>query len=382
MLYLHHILLCRQIMGNGVLDIFAAAVALTLAIVLTCVKMPSGELWQAMRRMNRLLITCYVAMGISNIVTGLLGVSSSADPVMCVSMLVVSMYQALLFTATCVTFVSPHTISAGWLTKNGIAITLVGIATVYALCLGGSVMEFGLWAGIVAYIAEILYYCHLFKTCYSESLYKLESSYDEDMKDSLRLVKNCFVGALTVGLSALLYVVFRLGNVWYNAFTCIYTLYYIYLVICIINYRICAGYIVKVVAAKENEAEVEYEVETSDTIIDTDEELRLADAINKWVDEKLFVRNDQTVEEIAAELGTTHAMLKWYFTNRMHTTFRTWRLDLRVEEAKRLLRDEDASTSSVHTLVGVADKSNFHKLFRKQVGMTPKEYKEQISAQA
>ena len=87
------------------------------------------------------------------------------------------------------------------------------------------------------------------------------------------------------------------------------------------------------------------------------------------------------VEEIAAELGTTHAMLKWYFTNRMHTTFRTWRLDLRVEEAKRLLRDEDASTSSVHTLVGVADKSNFHKLFHKQVGMTPKEYKEQISAQ-
>ena len=46
MLYLHHILLCRQIMENGVLDIFAAAVALTLAIVLTCVKMPSGELWQ------------------------------------------------------------------------------------------------------------------------------------------------------------------------------------------------------------------------------------------------------------------------------------------------------------------------------------------------
>ena len=129
-------------MENGVLDIFAAAVALTLAIVLTCVKMPSGELWQAMRRMNRLLIACYVAMGISNIVTGLLGVSSSADPVMCVSMLVVSMYQALLFTATCVTFVSPRTISAGWLTKNGIAITLVGIATVYALCLGGSVMEF------------------------------------------------------------------------------------------------------------------------------------------------------------------------------------------------------------------------------------------------
>ena len=89
--------------------------------------------------------------------------------------------------------------------------------------------------------------------------------------------------------------------------------------------------------------------------------------------------NDLTVEEIAAELGTTHAMLKWYFTNRMHTTFRSWRLDLRVEEAKRLLRDEDVATSAVHTLVGVADKSNFHKLFSKQVGMTPREYKKSCS---
>ena len=80
-------------MGNGVLDIFAAAVALTLAIVLTCVKMPSGELWQAMRRMNRLLITCYVAMGISNIVTGLLGVSSSADPVSCVNVSSIAFYS-------------------------------------------------------------------------------------------------------------------------------------------------------------------------------------------------------------------------------------------------------------------------------------------------
>ena len=68
-------------------------------------------------------------------------------------------------------------------------------------------------------------------------------------------------------------------------------------------------------------------------------------------------------------------MLKWYFTNRLHTTFRTWRLTLRVEEAKRLLRDEDAPTSSVHTMVGVSDKSNFHKQFCKLVGMTPREYK-------
>ena len=30
-----------------------------MAVVLACVKMPGGEQWRAMRRMNSLLIACY-----------------------------------------------------------------------------------------------------------------------------------------------------------------------------------------------------------------------------------------------------------------------------------------------------------------------------------
>lgn len=364
-------------MESGVIDIFSAAAALTLAVVLMCVKMPDGEQWQAMRRMNRLLTACYGVMGISNIVTGMFGVSSSADSVMCVAMLIVSMYQAMLFTATCVALVSPRTITTRWLTFNGFSITFFGMIIIYALCIDSAFMDMWIWAGVVAYIGEITYYCILFRGCYSKSLRRLEESYDEDMRGSISLVRNCFVGALTVGLSALAYVVFRLGDVWYDIFTCIYTLYYIYLVICVINYRICSGYIVKVVAAKETADEAE----PSATAIDSDEEHQLVAAIDKWVDEKRFICNDQTVEEIAAELGTSHTMLKWYFTNRLHTTFRTWRLNLRMEEAKRLLGKENIPTATVHTLVGVADKSNFHKLFRKYAGMTPKEYKEKMQQQ-
>ena len=221
-----------------------------MAVVLACVKMPGGEQWRAMRRMNSLLIACYSAMGISNVVTALCGVSTSADQVMCAAMLIVSMFQAMLFTATCVVFVSPQKISVRWLTTNALAITLLAVAVVYTLCQGGFASNVGLLIGKAAYVAQLVYYCRLFKSCYDESLRRLETSYDEDMRGSLRLVKSCFIGALTVGLSALLYVVLHLGDVWYNVFTCIYSVYYIYLVICVINYRICSGYIVKVVAAQ------------------------------------------------------------------------------------------------------------------------------------
>lgn len=49
----------------------------------------------------------------------------------------------------------------------------------------------------------------------------MEISYDEDMRGDLRFVKNCFLGALSVGISALVFVVFRLGNLCYSIFTCL-----------------------------------------------------------------------------------------------------------------------------------------------------------------
>ena len=68
--------------------------------------------------------------------------------------------------------------------------------------------------------------------------------------------------------------------------------------------------------------------------------------------------------------------MKWYFSTRKHTTFRSWRQRLRVVEAQRILREEKVSTSTLHTLVGITDKSNFHKLFRQYVGMTLREYQQ------
>ena len=137
-----------------------------MAVVLACVKMPGGEQWRAMRRMNSLLIACYSAMGISNVVTALCGVSTSADQVMCAAMLIVSMFQAMLFTATCVVFVSPQKISVRWLTTNALAITLLAVAVVYTLCQGGFVSNVGLLIGKAAYVAQLVYYCRLFKSCY------------------------------------------------------------------------------------------------------------------------------------------------------------------------------------------------------------------------
>lgn len=360
-----------------VFDISSAIVQIVMGVVLVSIKVPDDRNWGAIRRMNILLFACYVCIGISNLVTGTLSVGEQGGPVMWLAMILVSMYQALLFTSTCVTFISPHRASVRWLSVNAAIITLVTVISISAFCLNEGYARWIQLADTVLYSMQLVYYCHLFWKTYDESRRRLEASYDEDMSVSLRWITRCFIGALTVGVCALLFAVFRLGATEYVVFTCLSTLYYIYLVICVINYRISAGFIVKVVAA-EDPVETEAEENVPAEGMESEEEKRLASAIKKWVEEKRYVQNDQTVEEIATELETSHAMLKWYFTNRMHTTFRSWRLEMRVAEAKRLLRDEGVSTAIVHKLVGVADKSNFYKLFRKQVGMTPTEFKESV----
>ena len=113
------------------------------------------------------------------------------------------------------------------------------------------------------------------------------------------------------------------------------------------------------------------------------DEQNLRDAIEKWVSDKQYVKNDQTVEEIAYELGTTHTVLKWYFTNRMHTTFRTWRISLRIQEAKRLMREEKVaawqtratSTNSFAKLLALHLKS-----MQKELWGTSNDYSPSIKA--
>lgn len=359
-------------MSENIVDISSGVVQLVVAVMLVAVKIPGGKHWAAIRRMNWLLFACYVCVGLSNLLTGSLGVAADDGPVQSLAMVVVSMYQAMLFTGTCVTFVSPRRANVKWLSVNAFAITAVCVVAVAVFCQLADSAWWVCTALCCVYTAQLVVYCLMYRRACGETRRRLEASYDEDMSASLRWITRCFLGALTVGVSALVFAVFHFGSAAYMAFTGIYTVYYVYVVICVINYRISAGFIVKVVAASEEATESTAPVADD---MDHEAELRLEAALRKWVDEKRFVQNDQTMEEIARELDTTHALLKWYFTNRLRTTFRTWRLELRVAEAKRLLADADTPPAMVHKLVGVADKSNFHKLFRKQVGMTPREYR-------
>ena len=100
-------------------------------------------------------------------------------------------------------------------------------------------------------------------------------------------------------------------------------------------------------------------------------------ALQQWVSQKRYREYDKSREEIARELNTTKEILHHYFISRKGVDFKTWRTELRIEEAKRLLlRDKDTSTNIIAEASGFSDRSNFHRQFVKIVGCSPKQWRE------
>ena len=105
--------------------------------------------------------------------------------------------------------------------------------------------------------------------------------------------------------------------------------------------------------------------------------IRLDRSIDKWVKDKRFREFDKSREEIAMELNTTKEMLHLYFCTRMSIDFRTWRTQLRIEDAKVLLLEKkNMSINVVGEMAGFSDRANFYRQFVKFVGCSPKEWRE------
>ena len=82
------------------------------------------------------------------------------------------------------------------------------------------------------------------------------------------------------------------------------------------------------------------------------------------------------LEDLAQRLGVSKAHLSRTFLNKTGLTPGKYILRVKIEYAKLLLQDEDASISYVAEASGFANANYFAKVFRRETGMSPSEYLE------
>ena len=87
------------------------------------------------------------------------------------------------------------------------------------------------------------------------------------------------------------------------------------------------------------------------------------------------IRESISLEEAAREIGVTPQYLSRIFKIDTAKSFKAYHKELRMEEAKQLLREDELSVREISDTLGFNDYNYFIRTFKKTVGCTPTEYK-------
>lgn len=247
----------------------------------------------------------------------------------------------------------------------------------------------------ILFVFQCVMHIHYFRKVYRRCLQSLSLYYEEDDDKRLKRIKFCYIIMMLSQMFILVYLslprpFMRLWILWYSVFLLYFVANFIsfvgshkimldafaYNTLSFKNLKQKISEVQKKLA-KDKEPVVEEPVDLSLPGHTLSEAVRLEKALERWIAEKKFREFDKTRDEIAAELQTSKEFLQLYFTTKIGLDFRTWRTQLRVEEAKKLLlENKDASTQIIAEASGFSDKSNFHRQFVKIVGCSPKEWRE------
>ena len=245
---------------------------------------------------------------------------------------------------------------------------------------------------LVAFLIQSVTYIVYFDKAYKKSLKELENYYDEDESHKIKWVRFCYIITMLTNIFILVYLclywfldyklyIAALYTVWYLLYMLYMTSNFISflgshkLVLDAFAHRALTGQDIRL--RREERKAAKSTDSVSEVSLNEKEAVRLERALQKWVSEKNYRQYDKSREEIASDLKTSKEFLHHYFLNRLGVDFKTWRTQLRIEDAKKmLLEDKKISTNLVGEMCGFSDRSNFHRQFVKIVGCSPREWRE------
>lgn len=291
--------------------------------------------------------------------------------------LVVGSFQALLFTVTSTMLLTSTAIRLRRAMQHLLCLTPLSFISIIIYVKCPSLRQGTLIFGCIAYTLYIIYLTFFFNQQFRLSVKRIEDVYDDDMMSRLKWVRNFFYGALAVGVYALVVAIFPYPLV-YNIFKIMVPVYYTYAVIHLLNYVPTSAFVVKTFSMSE--ASQSTEIATSEEQPEPHTQISaVAQALEEWVSARRYAVADATVDEIVEELKVSKSDFNAYFKTELNTQFRSWRRELRIREAMRML-DTTPSISVPELMysVGYNDRSNFYKDFQQIAGRTLKEYREQL----
>lgn len=100
---------------------------------------------------------------------------------------------------------------------------------------------------------------------------------------------------------------------------------------------------------------------------------QLLDRVTRYLDQH-FSDPNLTMDQVADESGITKPYLSRFFKEKMGINFNQYLLDLRMQKAKDLLRDGEATVGEIARLAGFGSVRSFNRGFKQSTGISPREF--------
>ena len=242
---------------------------------------------------------------------------------------------------------------------------------------------------IVLFLIQCTIHIIMFNKAYKQSLKQLELYYDEEEDQKIRWIRFCSIIMMLTQMFILVYMMLPSGFM--KVYAMFYSLFMLYfsanfisflgshkLLLDAFAYKTLSGQELIQNRAKNRRKGIAGPAQGMS--IEAYNELqfnKLEKSIDKWIEQKKFREYDKSRDEVAQELHTSKELLNMYFATKIGKDFKTWRTELRISYAQKLLLEsKDLSIDIIGEMTGFSDRSNFHRQFTKIVGCSPKQWRD------
>ena len=366
------------------LTAISSSIILLLGFLLLRLRLPADVSFNSFNKIRIYLSASYAILGVSGVLSCFMQpVTSSSMPLLLITTSVAA-FQSLLFTVVHMLLLQSNSVSRRNINQHILAI-VAAISLLSAVSMSHIVPDMAVsLAALVMYLALQAYYISKFNAlCRTKEKFK-GFYYTKFQNSRIRTIVLSFYSSFGVGILSL---AASIAGLWlYIIFIVVYTLYYTHVVLLMFNKLSPTVSFENIMQVQNNAPDesrqkkvtvAESEEKPSETAAsgETDEAVFKAN-LKKWVAAKGFAQCDLSVDEVAEILGTNRNFLRKYFRDNVHSDFRTWRSELRIEEAKQLLlKYPDHSTTQIGEMVGFNHRSNFFTQFTKITGITPTDWR-------
>lgn len=329
------------------------------------VRIPYAPMWTNLRWCKTFLSFIFLVVGLSCGKTVFLGLGPNPQIIQ-TSTLISASIQSLLFACSGISFLNPTFIKRNWIVKNTSAIIINALLLIFGLLFWRDHFWISAVCACIIYLSLWTSYQFLFFKLYNECVENTDNLLDESSEHSYRWIKKFFIAVSVLGITAC--IAPFMPVIIYDIWMLFAALFYVYVILSFVNYW---NHTASVVSSIYRHTPVE-------TVKDLTEEIDYKDFETKlqgWIDRKEFVKNDIVSETLAESMGVSIAFFRSYFRNTGKTDFRQWRMKLRIDYACQIMKEHpDYSYDAIAEMIGMCDRSNFSKTFKKITGKTPKEY--------